>query len=70
MTNDEGSPKVRMTKQHRRFSAFGFRHSFVITHSSFVIFRALRSLALEGYLMFDQNRLAHPSDSHGDDRDI
>src|SRR6266436_108496 len=38
MPNDEGNPNKQMTKQSRSCtSGFGFRHSFVIRHSSFVI---------------------------------
>src|SRR6266699_1236902 len=38
MSNDEGSPNDQMTKQYRSFTLdFGFRHSFVIRHSCFVI---------------------------------
>ena len=39
MTNDEGSTNAQMTKQcsRRKLLAFGFRHSFVIGHSAFVI---------------------------------
>jgi hypothetical protein len=38
MTNDEGSPNAQMTKGEWRFlGVLGFRHSFVIRHSTFVI---------------------------------
>src|SRR6266516_1944165 len=38
MSNDEGSPNDQMTKQYRSCTlGFGFRHSFVIRHSCFVI---------------------------------
>src|SRR5437868_8162013 len=41
MSNDEGSPNEQMTKQSRSCTwGFGFRHSFVIRHSCFVIFIA------------------------------
>src|SRR5438093_4643632 len=40
--NDEGSPNEQMTKQSLSYiSVFGFRHSFVIRHSCFVILVAL-----------------------------
>src|SRR5207253_5180083 len=46
MSNDEGSPNDQMTKQCRSFTLdFGFRHSFVIRHSCFVI-ALLLALAL------------------------
>jgi hypothetical protein len=36
MTNDEGSPNAQMTKGEWSFlGVLGFRHSFVIRHSSF-----------------------------------
>src|SRR5437899_721601 len=39
MSNDEGNPNDQMTKQWRSYSSgFGFRYSFVIRHSCFVIF--------------------------------
>jgi len=39
MTNVEGSPNGYMSESALLFfSSFGFRHSFVIRHSSFVIF--------------------------------
>src|SRR5437763_13149336 len=42
MSNDEGSPNEQMMKQSRSYTwGFGFRHSFVIRHSCFVIFIAL-----------------------------
>jgi len=42
MSNDEGCPNEQMTKQSRSYiSVFGFRHSFVIRHSCFVILVAL-----------------------------
>src|SRR6266446_1145314 len=42
MTNDETSSNAQMKNVRRkRSAAFGFRHSFVIRHSPFVIFLAL-----------------------------
>src|SRR5438045_2979720 len=42
MSSDEGSTNDQMTKQSRsHISGFGFRHSFVIRHSWFVILVAL-----------------------------
>src|SRR5882724_5831432 len=42
MTNDETRSNAQMTNVRRkRSAAFGFRHSFVIRHSAFVIFLAL-----------------------------
>jgi outer membrane lipoprotein-sorting protein len=42
MTNDETSSNAQMTNVRRGLpSSFGFRHSFVIRHSTFVIFLAL-----------------------------
>jgi hypothetical protein len=40
MSNDEGNPNDQMTEARRgsaTISSFGFRHSFVIRHSGFVI---------------------------------
>src|SRR5947199_9303988 len=45
MTNVEGSPNAQMTKATADVSSFGFRHSFDIRHSSFVIPRIFHSLA-------------------------
>ena len=47
MTNDEGSPNAQMTGGEWSFlRALGFRHSFVIRHSSFGIpFRSYCSAA-------------------------
>ena len=42
MTNDE----IRSMKRPPYFPSFGFRHSFVIRHSSFVICRLICLLAL------------------------
>jgi hypothetical protein len=40
MTNVEGSPNIQMNEDALLFlSSFGFRHYFVIRHSSFVISR-------------------------------
>src|SRR6266513_3631892 len=42
MTNDGTTSNAQMTNVRRkRSAAFGFRHSFVIRHSCFVIFLAL-----------------------------
>src|SRR5207245_10381389 len=42
MSKDEGSPNEQMMKQSRSYTwGFGFRHSFVIRPSCFVIFIAL-----------------------------
>src|SRR5438132_7526776 len=42
MTNDGTTSNAQMTNvQRKRSAAFGFRHSFVIRHSAFVIFLAL-----------------------------
>src|SRR5881392_398725 len=42
MTNDGATSNAQMTNVRRkRSAAFGFRHSFVIRHSAFVIFLAL-----------------------------
>jgi len=48
MTNDEISSNVRTTKMQSEScpSSFGFRHSFVVTHSTFVIGLALAGVSL------------------------
>jgi hypothetical protein len=38
MTTDEGSPNGQMIKGPPHICSFGFRHSFVIGHSAFVIY--------------------------------
>jgi 1-acyl-sn-glycerol-3-phosphate acyltransferase len=50
MTNDEASPNVQMMKAHPWAS--GFRHSFVIRHSSFVIPTAFHSAANRAAALF------------------
>ncbi|MEN6452436.1 MAG: hypothetical protein ABFC96_18260 [Thermoguttaceae bacterium] len=45
MTNDEGSPKSEIQNPKFRASSFGLRASFVLRHSSFVIFLALSLLS-------------------------
>jgi hypothetical protein len=44
MSNDEGSPNAQMTKERRAFllNHSGFRHSFDIRHSGFVILSGFR----------------------------
>jgi hypothetical protein len=43
MPNVEGIPNIQMTNRDKgNFSLFGFRHSFVIRHSDFVIALILR----------------------------
>jgi hypothetical protein len=49
MTNDERSSNIQMTKKQKAFSlSFGFRHSFVIRHSSFVIWLAFATTSIFG----------------------
>jgi 1-acyl-sn-glycerol-3-phosphate acyltransferase len=45
MTNDERNPNAQMTKATGDVSSFGFRHSFDIRHSSFVICSVFHSLS-------------------------
>jgi 1-acyl-sn-glycerol-3-phosphate acyltransferase len=46
MTKDEGTMNAQMTEtSDQRFSSLGFRHSFVIRHSSFVIRTVFHSFA-------------------------
>src|ERR1700681_2954231 len=48
MTNDETNPNGRMTKRRWQSSprSFGFRHSFVLRHSSFVISVVLTTVSI------------------------
>ena len=48
MTNDETSSNAQMTNvRHRLSSSFGFRHSFVLRYSTFIIFLAF-GLSIQG----------------------
>src|SRR5438552_3008013 len=80
MTNDEGSPNAQITKQAPNvFSTpFGFRHSFVIRHSSFVIAAAFVAITFPAFTA-EARLIAHwtldetappYSDSSGNDIDL
>jgi 1-acyl-sn-glycerol-3-phosphate acyltransferase len=45
MAKVEATPNVQMTEAAENVSSFGFRHAFVIRHSSFVIHSAFHSIA-------------------------
>src|SRR6266446_1674404 len=48
MTNVERSPNAKMTKRRTLPSFFGFRHSFVIRHSSFHSFQRANPARVKG----------------------